>query len=101
MYRIIIVGDQEVGKTTIVRAYLNEYLCSEYTPTKESQIYDIPSKPGKGQIMIADYAGESNRESRQYAYKIADVVLVCFSLDCPDSFGNARTKWVPEVSSHS
>ena len=34
---------------------------------------------------------------RQLTYQKSDVILMCFSLDNPDSLENIETKWIPEV----
>lgn len=30
-------------------------------------------------------------------YPDADVVVICFSIDCPDSLANVMEKWAPEI----
>ncbi|KAG8750110.1 hypothetical protein FRC14_000807, partial [Serendipita sp. 396] len=50
------------------------------------------------EIDIVDTAGQEDYERiRPLAYPGADIVLICFSVDNPDSLDNIQEKWVPEV----
>ena len=36
-------------------------------------------------------------EWRSVLYRGANVLLVCFSVNCSETFHNVRSKWIPEV----
>ena len=37
---------------------------------------------------------------RGLTYRYTDVILMCFSIDNPDSLKNIETKWMPDVQSN-
>ena len=48
--------------------------------------------------MLTDTAGQEDYDRlRPYSYPDTDVVIVCFSVDNPDSLENVRLNWIPEV----
>lgn len=45
-----------------------------------------------------DTAGQDDYDRlRPLSYPNTDVILMCFSVDSPDSLENVQTKWTPEV----
>ena len=50
------------------------------------------------ELMLTDTAGQEDYDRlRPYSYPDTDVVIVCFSVDNPDSLENVRLNWIPEV----
>lgn len=50
-------------------------------------------------VTVCDTAGEEDFSSlRPLSYPDADVFIVCYSVDQPDSLKHIIEKWVPEVS---
>lgn len=50
---------------------------------------------------VQDSAGLSKYDRlRALSYFKTNVVLICFSIDSPDSFDNVKTKWHPEIQQH-
>lgn len=104
--QVILIGDAEVGKTSLVHVLNGERLSPEYKPTKNAQVYmsdpaKITYKSKATSIMIVDYASDSDPKSRQDAYKMCKVVIICFAMDSPDSFAHVRERWAKEVSVHN
>jgi len=49
-------------------------------------------------LSLWDTAGQEDYDRlRPLSYPDADVVLICFSVDSPDSLQNVSEKWLPEV----
>jgi len=104
--KIVVVGDSGVGKTSLLMKYNNWDMPKVSTsafmlyPTKkiingkqiQLDLYDIDVKE---KFDTRDYRISS------YDYpKIADVVLICFSLKSLTSFTNVSKKWIPEVKKY-
>ena len=50
------------------------------------------------ELALWDTAGQEDYDRlRPLSYPEADVILICFSIDLPNSFSNVMEKWVPEV----
>ncbi|KAJ7331278.1 hypothetical protein OS493_020067 [Desmophyllum pertusum] len=50
------------------------------------------------ELLLWDTAGqEAYDRLRPLSYPDTDVILMCFSIDCPDSLENIPEKWAPEV----
>ena len=49
-------------------------------------------------MSLSFHAGQEDCESlRIQTYFDVDVVIMCFSIDSPDSLKNVEKKWMPEV----
>lgn len=50
------------------------------------------------ELSLWDTAGQEDYDRlRPIAYPETDVILLCFSIDSPDSLHNVPQKWAPEV----
>ena len=51
------------------------------------------------ELALWDTAGQEDYDRlRPLSYPDTDVILMCFSIDSPDSLENIPDKWTPEVS---
>lgn len=51
------------------------------------------------ELALWDTAGQEDYDRlRPLSYPDTDVILMCFSIDSPDSLENIPEKWTPEVS---
>ena len=52
----------------------------------------------KVELALWDTAGQEDYDRlRPLSYPDTDVILMCFSIDSPDSLENIPEKWTPEV----
>lgn len=59
---------------------------------------DIEVDGKKVELALWDTAGQEDYEClRPLSYPDTDVILMCFSIDSPDSLENFPEKWTPEV----
>ncbi|MEX2682210.1 MAG: Rab family GTPase [Candidatus Sigynarchaeota archaeon] len=93
--KIAIIGDQGVGKTSLVLRYTKNTFPESYMPTlgADFSVKEESLANGKKvQLYLWDLAGNPTfKVMRQYYLAGSHVILVCFAVDDPRSFQSART----------
>ncbi|KAJ3123128.1 GTP-binding protein Rho1 [Nowakowskiella sp. JEL0407] len=97
--KLVVVGDGGCGKTCLLFRYVNKKFLKEYDPTVfETYVTDITVDGIKVEMTLWDTAGQEGYDRlRLLSYKNTSVVLICYSVDSPDSLENVKTKWINEV----
>jgi small GTP-binding protein len=100
--KCVVVGDGNVGKTSLMMSYTSNVFSNEYIPTVFDNyttnliVEDVPIK-----LQIWDTAGQTEYgQFRHLAYPETDIFLICFSIGCQESFRNVQTLWVQELIKH-
>ena len=100
--KINVVGDESVGKTSLLVTYTTNHFPDEYVPTvfdNYSSTVHIDNRVAH--LSLWDTAGQDEyAKLRQLAYPQTDIFLICYSIDSISSLKNVKEKWVPEVRSH-
>lgn len=96
----ILIGDIDVGKTSLVCAYNDIYCHNEPRPT-----FDIHSsfkiEHHFVNLTIFDPArSEDIRKVRSDVYPRVDVFIICFSITDEISFLNVEKIWIPEMNNY-
>eukprot|EP00931_Biecheleriopsis_adriatica_P066089 TRINITY_DN40503_c0_g1_i1.p1 TRINITY_DN40503_c0_g1~~TRINITY_DN40503_c0_g1_i1.p1 ORF type:complete len:208 (-),score=57.58 TRINITY_DN40503_c0_g1_i1:97-720(-) len=102
-YKVVFVGDQSVGKTSIIVRYLKNTFDDKVDATigMDFQTKNVQLGDGKGQLRLQlwDTAGQERFRSLVNSYiRDAAAAVVCFDITKRDSFENTA-KWVEEVRS--
>ncbi|KAK7111107.1 rho-related GTP-binding protein RhoE-like [Littorina saxatilis] len=101
--KIVVVGDCECGKTTLIHRYVKSKFQETYTPTgfdTYSGSYNV-SDTYTIHMSIWDTSGDTGYDRvRPLSYSDADLVIICFSISNPESMENVVSKWHPEVREH-
>ncbi|XP_067685448.1 transforming protein RhoA-like [Haliotis asinina] len=97
--KLVIVGDGACGKTCLLAVFTKDEFPDVYVPTVfETYIADIEVDGKQVELALWDTAGQEDYDRlRPLSYPDTDVILMCFSIDSPDSLDNIREKWNPEV----
>ncbi|XP_024145707.1 rho-related GTP-binding protein RhoU isoform X2 [Oryzias melastigma] len=108
----VLVGDGEVGKSSLIVSYTTNGYPAEYVPTALDNFTVVVVVDGKPvRLQLCDTAGQKwglldgsvNDELellRPLCYRNADVFLLCYSVVRPCSFTNLTHKWLPEIRRH-
>jgi len=93
--KVTIIGDQGVGKTSLVLRYTKNTFPESYMPTlgADFSVKDEVLDNGKRvQLYLWDLAGNPTfKVMRQYYLAGSRVILICFAVDDPSSFRSVRT----------
>ncbi|KAH7907549.1 P-loop containing nucleoside triphosphate hydrolase protein [Hygrophoropsis aurantiaca] len=97
--KLVIVGDGACGKTCLLIVFCGEGFPKEYVPTVfENRVADVRIDGRNIELALWDTAGQEDYDRlRPLSYPDSHVILICFSVDTPDSLENVEEKWVSEV----
>ena len=97
--KLVIVGDGACGKTCLLIVFSKDQFPEVYVPTVfENYVADIEVDDKTVELALWDTAGQEDYDRlRPLSYPDTDVILMCFSIDSPDSLENIPEKWTPEV----
>ena len=97
--KLVIVGDGACGKTCLLIVFSKDQFPEVYVPTVfENYVADIEVEGKSVELALWDTAGQEDYDRlRPLSYPDTDVILMCFSIDSPDSLENIPEKWTPEV----
>jgi len=97
--KLVIVGDGACGKTSLLFVFTKDEMPMNYVPTIfENYVADMNIDGKQVELALFDSAGQEEYDQlRPLMYPETDVVVICFSIDSPDSLYNTAEKWSPEV----
>eukprot|EP00158_Paraphelidium_tribonemae_P008897 Partr_v1_DN28720_c0_g1_i1_m62895 putative ras homolog family member len=101
--KVVIIGDGSAGKTSLLSTFTRGQFPIDYVPTIfENTVHQFElDNHEQVELELWDTAGqEEYSRLRTFAFDRADVVLIAFALDCPQSLDNVREKWISEVMIH-
>ncbi|XP_045172181.2 ras-like GTP-binding protein RHO [Mercenaria mercenaria] len=98
--KLVTVGDGSCGKTCLLHVFSKGQFPEFYIPTVfETYVADIEVDGKMVEMALWDTAGQEDYDRlRPLSYPdTVNVILMCFSIDSPDSLENIPEKWAPEV----
>ncbi|KAK9472806.1 small GTPase superfamily [Dipodascopsis tothii] len=97
--KLVIVGDGACGKTCLLIVFSKGTFPEVYVPTVfENYVADVEVDGRHVELALWDTAGQEDYDRlRPLSYPDSNVILICFSIDSPDSLDNVQEKWISEV----
>ena len=99
--KCVVVGDKDVGKSSLIVTYYKHEFPLHFGGDNAFGDYKINMSINGDSVLIHVIDTASSDigldRFRQFAYGNADVVLICFSLVCRDTFLNVSRFWCSEV----
>ncbi|OGM46413.1 GTP-binding protein RHO3 [Aspergillus bombycis] len=98
--KMVLLGDGACGKTSALNVFTRGFFPTVYEPTVfENYVHDIFVDNVHMELSLWDTAGQEEFDRlRALSYEDTHVIMLCFSVDSPDSFENVATKWVEEIT---
>ncbi|XP_038618481.1 mitochondrial Rho GTPase 2 [Tachyglossus aculeatus] len=97
--RILLLGDAQVGKTSLIMALVGEEFPEEVPPRAEEITIPADVTPEKVPTHIVDYSeAEQTEEELQDEILKANVVCVVYDVSEETTIDKIRTRWIPLVN---
>ena len=100
--KIVLVGDTTVGKTCLIRTYMQQDMTKVFSDDYEPNVHDVykGTKQFEGQqieLEINDVSGDTHLGiNRQVCYRRTDCFMICVALNNCMSIQNVK-KWCDEI----
>ncbi|XP_007955647.1 mitochondrial Rho GTPase 2 [Orycteropus afer afer] len=97
--RILLLGEAQVGKTSLILSLVGEEFPEEVPPRAEEITIPADVTPEKVPTHIVDYSeAEQTEEELQEEIRKANVVCVVYDVSEQATIEKIRTKWIPLVN---
>ena len=101
-FKILVLGDMAVGKTSLINQYIEQTFLEDYRPTlgvniisKDIEIKQIGSLI---RLIFWDIAGQDKYENcRQAYYEGCSGALLVYDITRHDTFINVESKWLKDI----
>ncbi|KAF2861539.1 hypothetical protein K470DRAFT_256904 [Piedraia hortae CBS 480.64] len=98
--KLVLLGDGACGKTSLLNVFTRGFFPTVYEPTVfENYVHDIFIDNVHVELSLWDTAGQEEYDRlRSLSYDDTHAIMLCFSVDNPDSLENVEAKWVGEIA---
>ena len=99
-FKIVLLGDQSVGKTSLVYRFVNDTFSENYISTigADFLIKDLALEDAAIRLMIWDLGGQEYWETLRNRYmKGADGCILVFDTSREDNIKNYINRWLKEI----
>ncbi|XP_029312828.1 rho-related GTP-binding protein RhoN-like [Cottoperca gobio] len=97
--KIVVVGDTECGKTTLLHVFAKDSYPENYVPTVfENYTASFEIEKQRIELNMWDTSGSTYYDNvRPLAYPDSDAVLICFDISRPETLDSVLKKWQGET----
>ncbi|KZV89531.1 small GTPase Rho3/GTP-binding protein Rho3 [Exidia glandulosa HHB12029] len=94
--KLVVLGDGACGKTSLLNVFTRGFFTQVYEPTVfENYVQDIQVDDEYVEMSLWDTAGQEEFDRlRSLSYAETHVIMLCFSVDNPNSMANVESKIV-------
>ncbi|KAH0560080.1 hypothetical protein GP486_003402 [Trichoglossum hirsutum] len=97
--KAVLIGSGHCGKTSAISSFIAHNVPSMYVPTTIADHLTQAGSIHNVEMTIIDTAGlEEYDRLRPLSYANADIVVICFSIGCPQSLRDVKDRWLPEYN---
>ncbi|KAI9738009.1 MAG: Rho GTPase [Cirrosporium novae-zelandiae] len=98
--KLVLLGDGACGKTSLLNVFTRGFFPTVYEPTVfENYVHDIYVDGQHMELSLWDTAGQEEFDRlRSLSYDNTHAIMLCFSVDSPQSLENVESKWVGEIA---
>ena len=103
-YKIALLGDAAVGKTSLVKVMKVGCADKRYLGTVSAEVHPISFNTNQGPVLLEvwDYAGKEEYFGHaQPNIAKADLIVIMYSLDNRATFNNAKGRWTDLARTYS
>ncbi|KAJ2756131.1 hypothetical protein GGH94_003163 [Coemansia aciculifera] len=103
--KAVVIGDGACGKTCLLHVFrVGRFPSTDrYIPTIfDTWVADMEVDNTPVELALWDTAGQEDFDRLRFlCYPDANIIIICFSVDSPDSLHNVYDKWHPEAEQNS
>ncbi|NMC05733.1 MAG: GTP-binding protein [Candidatus Lokiarchaeota archaeon] len=109
VFKIAVIGDYAVGKTSLIARFIQKKFMKEYKPTlgvnlilKEISFKDKKGKEILCNLVLWDIAGQSRYQTiRKLYYKGCSAAMLVYDVTRVETFNNLVSNWVQDYSENT
>lgn len=105
LFKILLIGDQGIGKTSLIIRYSEDSFPQGTVPTIGNVDFKVRTLETNGKVVklqLWDTAGQEQfRTISSTYYRGANAIILAYSLDDAESFSNIKRQWKEEVDRYS
>ncbi|KAJ1663380.1 GTP-binding protein Rho1 [Coemansia sp. RSA 1813] len=99
--KVVVIGDGACGKTCLLHVFRDGDFPpdDQYIPTIfDTWVADMLVDDRRIELQLWDTAGQEELDRLRFlCYPDANVIIICYAVDSPDSLTNVYEKWFPEA----
>jgi len=104
-YKIVLAGDEGVGKTSLINRFVKGYFTEDYKATIGVNIYTkqlVINNNAEANLQIWDVAGQTSfRKFRQRFFSGARGAFLVFDLTVPKSLDSLHASWIEDIQNNA